>query len=374
MNEVRLLFAGDFCAHGRCEPLVKQLDIEALFGSIRKEIEASDLAIVDLEAPLVLGGTKRPKTGPHLMADPMSAKVLAEAGVGLVAMANNHIMDYGDAGLAETMSTCHKAGLATTGVGSTLAEARIPYSSTINGRTVAIVNVAENEWSNTHGNVPGANPVDPVMNAEDVRRAKSTHDTVVVVYHGGNEHYQLPSPRLKSLFRFYADAGASAVIAHHTHVVSGFEVHNGVPIFYGLGNLLFDWPGKRNDQWNLGIAVRLIVSEKVAFDIIPFRQCDSEPGIRVLEGAEKDSVLSHISQLNSVIADDTRLELEFKRYCDEKSMIYNLYLEPYQSRVMLFLRKRGLLPGFFSSAKRRLYLNIIRCEAHRDVLLHALKK
>lgn len=374
MNELKLLFAGDFCAQGRNEPLVARQDIDGIFGGLLNEINRSDLTVVDLEAPLVSGGQQRPKTGPHLLAPPASASVLAKAGVGLLVMANNHIMDYEEEGLSQTLEVCHRAGLSTTGVGKSLAEARKPFSRELGGRKVAIINVTENEWSNAEPGRAGANPADPVMNYQDIKLAAASHDVVIIVYHGGNEHYALPSPRLKALFRFYVDAGATAVIAHHTHVVSGYEVYHGAPIFYGLGNLLFDWPGKRNDPWNIGLAVRLVIGQTVRFDLVPFRQSDETPGIQLLEDPEKMNMLNRIEELNHVIQDDAKLADAFNRYCTERDFVYTYYLEPYRNRVLSFLRRRGMLPGFLSPARKRLYLNIIRCEAHRDVLLHALKK
>jgi poly-gamma-glutamate capsule biosynthesis protein CapA/YwtB (metallophosphatase superfamily) len=374
MSEVSILFTGDFCAQLRNESLVVNSRFELLFNDVKAELNKNDLNVVDLESPLVLSGKTIHKTGPHLKAHPASVKALNYANIGLVAMANNHIMDYGEAGLLETLSHCREAGIATVGVGRNLSEARKPFSTVIKDRKIAILNFTENEWSKSHGDEAGANPLDVVKNFYDIQRAKSSHDFVIVIFHGGNEHYELPSPRLKELFHFFVEAGASAVIGHHTHVVSGYEVYNGAPLFYSLGNFCFDWSGLRSAPWNIGMAVRLLIGDTISFEIIPFRQSDDQPGINLLKEKDKANFESRLDNLNKTITNDKELEHAFKFFCESKKDIYNIYLEPYRISWLASLRKRKLIPSVFSAQKKRLILNITRCESHRDVLFNYLKE
>lgn len=367
MTEPSILFTGDFCSQGRNEPLISKGQFDQLFNDLLPDMKASDLVVVDLESPLVTDGVRIPKTGPHLKSHPFSAQALAYGHVGLVALANNHIMDYGGAGLTATLQQCAASGIATVGAGTNLDEARKPFCTELQGKRVAILNVTENEWSNTHGPEPGANPLDTVKNFYDIRKARSENDVVVVVFHGGHEHYDLPSPRIQELFRFYVDAGASAVIGHHTHITSGYEVYRGAPLFYSLGNFCFDWPNFRGMPWNVGMAVRLRFGTTVTFDVLPFRQSDQEPGVRKLLGGELRAFESRMEGLNQVIADEVQLRSRFEAYCQSRKDIYNIYMEPYRNHVLASLRKRKWIPSVFSAHKRRLILNIARCESHRDV-------
>ncbi len=373
MSDVNILFAGDFCAQLRNEALILNSHFDLLFNDIKSELDKSDLNVVDLESPLVVNGKPIHKTGPHLKAHPDSVKALKYANIGLVAMANNHIMDYGDVGLLETIKHCSQAGIATFGVGRNLSEARKPFSTTIKDKRIAILNFTENEWCNTHGNEAGANPLDIIKNYRDIKQAKDQHDFVIVVFHGGNEHYELPSPRLKELFRFFVEAGASAVIGHHTHVVSGYEVYKDAPLFYSLGNFCFDWPGMRNSAWNIGMAIRLILKNTISFEIIPIKQSDEQPGTTLLNEQDKTVFNQRLQKLNSIISNDQELESRFNSFCESKKDIYNIYLEPYRSSWLASLRKRRLIPSVFSAKKKRLILNITRCESHREVFLNYLK-
>ena len=104
---------------------------------------------------------------------------------------------------------------------------------------IFIFNFCENEWSIAESDNPGANPMDIIDNANQIKYARELADYVIVIVHGGHEYYNLPSPRMQKQYRFYADQGADIVVGHHTHCISGNEVYKGVPIYYSLGNFIF---------------------------------------------------------------------------------------------------------------------------------------
>ena len=189
------------------------------------------------------------------------------------------MMDYGGDGAAETMKLFQSAGIATIGIGSDPENARKPFTLNARGKSIAILNFADNEFLTVPNSTLHCNPIHLIHNYEDIKKAKQEHDFVIIVVHGGNEFYHLPSPRIKELYRHYVNIGADAIISHHTHAYSGYEVYKEKPIFYGLGNFIYDWPGKINSPWNSGYVVRLDISEKIGFEIIPFEQCNEKPGI-----------------------------------------------------------------------------------------------
>ena len=94
--------------------------------------------------------------------------------------------------------------------------------------------------------------IDPVRLFYDIAAAKKRHDYLIAVIHAGNEFYDLPSPRTKNLYRYLIDNGADAVVAHHTHRFSGYEIYKSKPIFYGLGNFIYKtgpgWTAKGGTQ------------------------------------------------------------------------------------------------------------------------------
>ena len=282
-------------------------------------------------------------------------------------------MDYGAAGAKETINLCKNVGIATVGIGIGT-ESRKPYILKIKEKKIAILNFADNEFLTSPDGPIQANPIHPIHNYYDIKKAKNENDFVILIVHGGNEFYHLPSPRIKELFRYYTDLGVDAIISHHTHRFSGYEVYNEKPIFYGLGNFIYDWPGKVKTDWNRGFVVRLKIDEKIDFEIIPLKQCNEKPGVFHLTTSENVAFLKELDELNEIIADDFRLEGEFIKYCESYYPMYNAFIEPYFGRWITALQKRKLLPNLMSRKKRLLLLNITRCESHRDVLMRMLKK
>ena len=373
-DPIKILITGDFCPHNRIEELALDGDFGAIFNDFIDVFQGNDLNITDLECPLTTSEIARPKTGPHQKAHPECIKILKYAGINLAAMANNHMMDYDGEGARGTIELCKSNGIATVGIGRSIEDASKPYSINLKGKRIAILNCADNEFLSTPDGSVTCNPIDQVRLYYDIRNARQTHDFLIVIVHAGNEFYELPSPRTKRLYRYIDDLGADVVIAHHTHAWSGYEIYNSKPIFYGLGNFIYDWPGKLKSRWNQGYVVKLNVSDKTEFEIIPLKQCNEIPGVSHLNSEEKKVFIKEMDRLNKIIADDNQLETEFKKYCKSVNPMYEAFIEPNFGKKIASLRKRGFFPKLMSQKKRLLLLNITRCESHRDVLLRMLKQ
>ncbi len=365
-----ILICGDFCPIGEAQELISSGRHDEIFNDFLKYSHNSDLAICNLECPLSTENSPSSKFGPALRGEPFALSTLKFANFGLVTLANNHIMDHGTKGLSDTFEACSEFGIDYTGAGFSLPEARNVYFKKLNEHTVGVYNIAENEFSNTYGNYPGANPLSLPKNFQDITAAKENCDYLIVIYHGGNELYQLPSPRIKETFRFFVDAGADAIIGHHPHCVSGYEIYKQKPIFFSIGNFLFDY-GKNSDySWITGMAVNLIFDSSIDFEIIPFQQFGNKPGIHLIKGDEKHTFLECIAKFNSVINDDEKLQQAFNEYTLSLKQQYFHFLQPTNNSFLHALIKRGMLPSLAFGKRRKLHHNLVRCEAHRDVLLN----
>ena len=373
MVGIKILITGDFCPINRVEKLALSNNFEPIFNDFTDTLAGNDLIITDLECPLTFSSTGRKKTGPHQKAHPVSIKILQHTGIGLAAMANNHIMDYGSSGVIDTLELCKKYNIAHLGIGRSKQEAAKPYVLRKNGKSIAILNFADEEFIISPDGLYSCNPLEPVGAYYQIKEAKEANDNVIVIVHAGNEFYELPSPRTQKLYRYLIDLGADCVIAHHTHAFSGYEIYNSKPVFYGLGNFIYDWPGKRNTGWNKGYVVRLDVSENIEFEIIPLKQGNDKPGVFHLTEAETEEFETHIRYLNTIISDERKLEEKFGNYLASVSPMYNAYIEPYFGGLASTLRNRGLFPKLMSKRKRLLLLNIIRCESHREVVMGILE-
>ncbi|WP_430809875.1 MULTISPECIES: CapA family protein [unclassified Carboxylicivirga] len=371
---VNILITGDFAPLNRVEELCRKGDFASVFNNFIDVFQHNDLNVVDLECPLTHAQYTRPKTGPYQNAHPDTIGALSYAGVDLAAMANNHIMDFATRGVEDTLELCQQNGIATIGIGTSQAEAARPFVLKHQGKRIAIMNAADNEFLTTPDGAYTCNPIDAIQCHYNISKAKQENDYVLMIMHAGNEFYRLPSPRTKKLYRFLIDQGADAVVSHHTHVFSGYEIYKGKPIFYGLGNFVYDWPSKKYSDWNRGYVVRLMIGEEMQFEIIPLKQGNEQPGVFKLNDDERKQFDEDIKALNRIIADDAALEEAFAQYCQSVFPMYNAFIEPYWGRYIAALQKRGWLPRFLNRKKRLFHLNLSRCESHRDVLLRLLKE
>lgn len=371
-EEVSILVTGDFYAGNRIDNLIKNDQYSKIFNDFLPFIQSADVSITNIESPTT--NSKKPitKTGPALKSDRKLFNALKFAGFNLVTLANNHIMDYGKDGLDETIELCGLHDIDYIGAGVNFQKASESKIKQLKNKKIAFINIAENEWSTTLGDLPGANPLDPIANYYAINQAKKSADFVLVIVHGGHEMYQLPSPRMKQTYRFFIDAGADAVVGHHTHCFSGYETYKEKYIFYSLGNFIFDSNHHRGSIWNRGFAVLFKISSDINFELIPYIQNDVSPGIFLLNAEQSEIFQNELNCLNQIIEKSELIDLKFMEYVENVSKTYNSFLEPHSNRVLRYLQDRKFLPSFLSHRKKNLYLNLFRCEAHRDVILKLL--
>jgi poly-gamma-glutamate capsule biosynthesis protein CapA/YwtB (metallophosphatase superfamily) len=350
-----ILITGDFYGGYRIEELILNKKFIQLFNDFLPFIRNANIAITNLEAPLLKNGNPIKKTGPAIKAIPETIEAMKYAGFNLLTLANNHIMDFGAEGLLNTLKLCDENEISFIGAGENYQKASQTLYKEINDLKIAFINFTENEWSTTTNNIAGANPLNPIANYYKIQEAKALTDFVIVIVHGGHETYNLPSPRMKETYRFFVDAGADAVIGHHTHCYSGYEVYKGAPIFYSLGNFLFDSKTTRPESWHSGFAVRLFLSkiERPSFEIIPYLQSMHIVGVKILHDQEKVNFNNELEKLNAIIQDDNLLEKKFIDFMDgELAKTYRSFLEPISKKPLRLLQKLGVLPSLLSKKKR----------------------
>ena len=369
-----VLVAGDFCDKNRVSKLIYNECYDRMFDNVKNIVSDADISIVNFEFPIVEDkGLPIKKCGPNLKGHPNSVEAIKYAGFDVCTLANNHILDQGAKCCLDTKSLLEKSGIKTVGVGENLEDTSGILYLPKNGERIAIINCAENEFSIATESTPGAYPINPIRQYHQIVEARQNADYVIVITHGGHEHFNLPSPRMKEIYRFFIEVGADTVVNHHQHCYSGYEEYQGKPIFYGLGNFLFDNPNYRNTFWNEGYMVELDLHDGcVEYKVIPYTQCNDEPTIQLLETEESKVFHQKIAELNSTIADDSKLRAKIYEYYS-KSASYELsIIEPYRGRILNKLYSMHLLPTFVKNSKLAAILNHVCCESHRDKLLYAL--
>ena len=372
---MKVLIAGDFCPQYRVAEKFEKGEFESVLGEVKDVISIADYSIVNFECPVTRGGEKPiDKCGPNLQCTEKGMEAVKWAGFDCVTLANNHFLDYGKEGVEHTLEACRKYSVDTVGGGMNLQEASKILYKEIDGNTLAIINCCEHEFSIATEETAGSNPLNPIMQYYAIIEARTKADYVLVIVHGGHEHYQLPSPRMQEIYRFFVDAGADAVVNHHQHCYSGYEIYNGKPIFYGLGNFCFDEKGKHNSIWNEGYMVSLDITDKgTKMKRVPYTQCDKEVNVIFLKEKREQKFIESICKLNGIISDKEELEKRYADYIEKNSRLHAVF-SPYTNKLLYFLCSHGIMPSFISKKKKILILAYLQCESHLPKVITYLRK
>ena len=299
--ETSIVCAGDIMLVGSAKPIIEQRGVDYPFDSMRRIIEAADLAIGNLEMPLATTGNPLPEKEFTFVGQPKLAEGIANAGFDVLALANNHMGDYGDDALLETLEVLSANNLRYCGAGPNLQAARLPAIVRLQNAQIAVL-----AYSKTYPFEFFAGETDPgTVNGiaeifvPDIRAARAWADLVVVSFHWSGELVTEPREYQEWLGRQVIDAGADLVFGHHPHVLQGIEVYKGKIIAYSLGDFVF---GSSSESKHTGAILRVTFrdGETKRGEIIPInvdnREVQFQP--RRLSGDTARAAIDEIQTLS----------------------------------------------------------------------------
>lgn len=368
---VRILISGDFCPIGRNNQIIDEEKFSSLFNGFENIVKKVDYAIVNLECPITTSISPIEKIGPNIKSENLKAfDALKYAGFDLLTLANNHIQDYGTKGVLDTIAHAKAFDFDVVGAGANIEDAKKLFIQKIKGTRVGFLNIAENEFCKATDDTAGAYTLDLIDNFNQIKDSKQKVDKLILIYHGGREHYQLPTPEQRKRFRFFIESGVDAIVAHHTHCISGYEYYLNKPIVYSLGNFIFDYKKKyQTGKWTVGMSVVLSLNgENFKHEFIPHFQGRFEnSSLQLATGNEKQKLLDEIEKLSSQIINDEEFEKSWNNYLknDEEFYLSSLYVKNFFIRALFI---KGILPvSLLRSKHNKLLLNLMRCETHHEI-------
>ncbi len=210
-------------------------------GAVRRLISGADIAIANFENPAPNQWRWHGK-GTVFNANPSLIAGVRDAGIDWVSLANNHIGDAGRTGMLQTMKNLDKYGVAHGGLGKNLAAAHKATLLKAGGLTVGILGYDMIAPSYHAGaNLAGSAGMTKKDLKADIKAARKAGADVVIVFpHWGIEYRAKPSPTQQKMAHAAIDAGADLVIGNHPHWAEAMEVYKGKPVWYALGNFVFD--------------------------------------------------------------------------------------------------------------------------------------
>lgn len=247
-------------------------------------------------------------------ADPKRAGLLNVFGTDIVNLANNHVYDFGPDALLDTIDTLDKEEIPHVGAGANIEEASKPYYFVCNGRKIAIVAATQIERSLNYTKEatetePGVlKTLSPDKFVKVIQSAKKNSDIVIAVVHWGTEGDSNYGRDQQNLAKEFVKAGADAIIGGHTHCLQGFEIMDGVPVIYSLGNFWFS-----SSTLDTGLAeITIDENGELALGFVPCIQKNFRTSL-VTEESEKQRIFDFMQRHSAsgvVIGEDGILRQE----------------------------------------------------------------
>ena len=202
---------------------------------LQELIKSQDYSVCNFEAPIQNSGLKYPKAGPSIFQNKETIEILKKAGFDLLLLANNHMYDYGETGLLDTIKLAKAFNLNTVGAGENFKKAYKPLIKEINGLNICFINACEAQFGVLDdinlNQSSGYAWINHSIIDQLILEYKNKVDKIIICAHAGLENYSIPLIQWKKRYRDLCDLGADCIVASHPHVPQGYEIHNNKPIF-----------------------------------------------------------------------------------------------------------------------------------------------
>lgn len=371
----KIYIAADIVPTKSNEKLFVEKNRQGLIGGeICGLFDRADFIIMNLEIPLTDHASPIPKNGPNLIAGSETVHGLQAINPCFYTLANNHILDQGEAGLESTIRLLEERGIKYSGAGKNISDAAEPFAVSIENKTIGIYCCAEHGFSIAGEDSPGANPFDPLVSFDHVRDLKSRCDYGIVLYHGGKEHYRYPSPQLQRIFHKFADSGADLVVAQHTHYIGCQEDYGQARLIYGQGNFLFD--GSDSEYWQTSLLIELCLDREISVSYIPLVKRENK--VRMAAEPERTAILDAFDARSKQITEKGFVSENYQRYAKSALNGYlnrmgGRFSRALPVRALNRITKRKLTDKLYNRQDRLAIQNFLDCEAHRELLAEGLK-
>ena len=372
----KILIAGDLAPIGMAEEAIRAGNQDWFSDGLGQMWDQADFRVANLECPLIDSPSPPAKTGPSLGVVTKTAEALG--GFSLIGLANNHILDHGEKGLLHTMRLLDKSAIPFVGAGNNLEHAAKPWVANINGIKVGFLAWSHREFCIATDESAGAFPIDLVQGLPILEKLNSECDFVILLYHGGVEHFPYPTPRQRQRCRFLASRGVDFIFCQHSHIVGAVERVGSSTIVYGQGNFCFDWPGKNNIPYfcsGIICELELSKSDEPKINIVPtVHSLDNGLGPAIANEEKAALMLQEIDRCSAILVDHDRYRSEWKKWCVRIAEQYLLRQIPV-GRVGRKILKMSGIAKLLNTSNRVLWnLNRIECEAHSETTAAGLKE
>lgn len=356
---IKIKIFGDIALNLPCAPSI----VEGTFHS-----NSESLIIANLETPIVSPNIEeRAKAGPVLRGqEAFFLSVFNNQLQTCLNLANNHMMDYGEKGLDQTLALCEKLNLYTVGTGTSISQARLPLIFQVDGYRVGILGRCESQFGIADCERPGVASIEPSI-CTAITALKRQVDVVIISVHGGAEMSPWPSPKWQDLLRSFIEAGADIIHGHHSHIPQGYELYNHGIIFYGMGNFLVDpnrWQQHPNALWSLSAEIDMNKSGYITHKIqtSSVRQNGNQIIVRENSFSEAQKCQIYLEKCNQPLANRSLL---IGLWQETSVRLYKLYFSNWLKLAPKPIHQPGVR-GLFRQLGTTFYHRIFNFHSNND--------
>jgi poly-gamma-glutamate synthesis protein (capsule biosynthesis protein) len=324
-----IAFSGDLCPLNGYEKPFSNGSLESLMPEVIKELREADAHIINMEAPITEKGKAILKCGPNFRANPKCVNGLKQLNATHACLANNHIKDFGEEGIKDSIDYLEKAKIKAIGIVKGEKEVMEPYIFRKNKLRIAIINVAEAEFSYPTKSSLGTSFLNEVKVLKKIEKAAKKADIVIVTPHAGREYKFFPACWLRETYKNFIDAGADAVIAHHPHVPQGIEIYNKGVIFYSLGNFIFDRTGmheKLGPDTSFFVKCSFAKNGITDFRIYPYKR-NNDNSISLLTGKKREYFMKFMDAISEPLSNEENSKSIWDEYVRGDMELYLTWLK-----------------------------------------------
>lgn len=378
MSKIKIFFAGDFCSKPSTSCITVSEDL-------RLAIQSCDLKVVNFEVPLKPDVTLPPQRYERFWQNDDVPAFLKGLGFNLFSMANNHTFDWGKEGFRKTKEALVDQSF---GAGS-YDEAYNVKICQINDKKIGFLSLTYAAYTGVfddviHRDGLGCAYINDLRVNHDILEAKKNVDYLFVLPHDGIEYIDVPLPETIARYRDFIDYGADGVIGTHPHCPQGWEEYKGKPIFYSLGNFLFnskegyDYRATNRPHWYEGLCVVIAIEKGlISWEVLNTRNVDNV-GLIIDHAIERDrhneyliELLSNQEKYQTVLINECKKLVETQEMPIIDKTMQTVSLKSYTKKAILnwikIFRKQNVSNEFPLRT-------LLRNDTRRNVLMRIMKE
>ena len=280
-TSIKLTFAGDILLDGFVGDQIARYGVNFPFAKVAPVLKEADIAFANLETPVSIRGKAAEKTF-AFRSKPATLGGLTFAGIDGVSIANNHILDYGKDAMLDTLIHLDRYKIGHTGAGKDIEEAFKPYTKTVNGKKIAILGVSRvlsnSSWHAGKSKPGAASAYTPQPLLSAIEKSAEDNDYTIVYLHWNEEFKDYPEEYARTLAKQMIDSGADIILGAHSHCLMGIEYYKHKPIYYSLGNFVFNRSTRGGEKTLNSMLVNFEIKDsKVTSKITPIKIIGGQP-------------------------------------------------------------------------------------------------